>query len=303
MAMTVQTDATRRPATAGQEWYSRSSEEVAEALGVGVAEGLPVDRAAELLSAYRPNALPEEKPTPDWRRFIDQYRSYMQIILVAAAVVSLLIKEWGTAVVLLALTVLNAVVGLRQEGKAESAMNALRSMMKATARVRRDGAESQMPAEDVALGFDRESPGLMARRPRPRSESVLTIGVIVTVGLAGLAITIGLLSMIKLGQTHFHSLPIGNSIAFTAFALCLIVAALECRSETETVLTTGSFDSKQMNWAMFGEFVLAVAVTQMDIFRRLLGTTQLNLREFGWALGGWKTSPVTSMPRSCPCAP
>ena len=135
-----------------------------------------------------------------------------------------------------------------------------------------------------ALGFDRESPGLMARHPRPRGQSVLTTGVVVTVGLAGLAITIGLLSMIKLGQAHFHSLPVGNSIAFTSFALCLIVAALECRSETGTVLTTASFDSRQMNWAILGEFVLAVAVTQLDMFRRLLSTTQINLREFGWAL-------------------
>jgi Ca2+-transporting ATPase len=135
-----------------------------------------------------------------------------------------------------------------------------------------------------ALGFDRESPGLMQRRPRPRGESVLTKGVIITVGLAGLAITIGLLLMIKLGQSHFGSLAVGNSIAFTAFALCLIVAAVECRSETGTVLTTATFDSKQMNWAMLGEFVLAVLVTQMDALRRVLGTTQLNLREFAWAL-------------------
>ncbi|HEX6521565.1 MAG TPA: HAD-IC family P-type ATPase [Streptosporangiaceae bacterium] len=135
-----------------------------------------------------------------------------------------------------------------------------------------------------ALGFDRESPGLMGRRPRPRGESVLTTGVVVTVGLAGLAITIGLLLMIKLGQNHYHSLPIGNSIAFTSFALCLIVAALECRSETGTALTTASFDSKQMNWAVLGEFVLAVGVTQLDMFRRVLDTTELNLREFGWAL-------------------
>jgi Ca2+-transporting ATPase len=135
-----------------------------------------------------------------------------------------------------------------------------------------------------ALGFDKESPGLMGRRPRPRGESVLTKGVMITVGLAGLAITIGLLSLIKLGQSHYGSVAVGNSIAFTAFALCLIVAAVECRSETETVLTTATFDSKQMNWAMLGEFVLAVLVTQMDALRRLLDTTQLNLREFAWAL-------------------
>ncbi len=135
-----------------------------------------------------------------------------------------------------------------------------------------------------ALGFDRESPGLMARMPRPRGESVLTRPVIVTVGLAGLAITIGLLLLIQLGTSHFGSTAIGNSIAFTSFALCLIVAALECRSETGTVLTTASFDSKQMNWAMLGEFALAVLVTQMDVFERLLGTAQLNLRQFAWAL-------------------
>ncbi|HWF79477.1 MAG TPA: HAD-IC family P-type ATPase [Streptosporangiaceae bacterium] len=135
-----------------------------------------------------------------------------------------------------------------------------------------------------ALGFDRESPGLMARRPRPRGESVLTTPVLVTVGLAGLAITVGLLSMIQLGVSRYGSAHIGNSIAFTAFALCLIVAAIECRSERCTALTTATFDSKQLNWAIFGEFVLAVLVTQLDAFQRLLGTTQINLRQFGWAL-------------------
>jgi Ca2+-transporting ATPase len=135
-----------------------------------------------------------------------------------------------------------------------------------------------------ALGFDRASPGLMARRPRPRGESVLTTPVMVTVGLAGLAITIGLLLLIQLGTSHFGSEATGNSIAFTSFALCLIVAALECRSETGTVLTTATFDSKQINWTILGEAVLAVLVTQMDVFNRLLGTTQINLREFAWAL-------------------
>src|SRR4029077_18882795 len=109
-------------------------------------------QAADLLAKNGPNSLPEEKPEPGWRRFLDEYRSYMQIILIAAAVVSLLIKEWSTAVVLVALTVLNAVVGLRQEGKAESAMNALKAMMKATARVRRDGVEALIPAEELVVG-------------------------------------------------------------------------------------------------------------------------------------------------------
>ncbi|MFE2964924.1 cation-translocating P-type ATPase [Streptomyces sp. NPDC059340] len=135
-----------------------------------------------------------------------------------------------------------------------------------------------------ALGFDRESPGLMRRRPRPRGESVLTRPVLVTVGIGGLAITVVLLGLIKLGQAHFDSVETGRSIAFTAFALCLIVAAFECRSETDSVLATSTFDSKQMNWVALAQFVLAVLVTQMDGFRRILGTTQINARQFGWAL-------------------
>ncbi|WP_405918381.1 cation-translocating P-type ATPase [Streptomyces sp. NBC_00728] len=135
-----------------------------------------------------------------------------------------------------------------------------------------------------ALGFDKESTGLMRRRPRPRGESVLTRPVMVTVGLSGLAITLILLGLIKLGESRFDSVRVGSSMAFTAFALCLIVAAFECRSETESVLTTSTFDSKQMNWTALAQFVLAVLVTQMDGFRRILGTTEIDLKQFGWAL-------------------
>src|SRR4029077_8417876 len=98
-----------------------------------------------------------------------------------------------------------------------------------------------------ALGFDLETPGLMRRTPRPRGESVLTTPLMVTVGLVGLAITIGLLAMIQLGTSRFDSTEIGISIAFTAFALSLVVAALECRSVTGRVFTLDTFASRQMN--------------------------------------------------------
>ncbi|HTI19517.1 MAG TPA: cation-translocating P-type ATPase C-terminal domain-containing protein, partial [Kutzneria sp.] len=135
-----------------------------------------------------------------------------------------------------------------------------------------------------ALGFDRESPGLMARRPRPRGAPVVSNGVLVTVGAAGLVISAMLLAVLSLGESRFGDPRIANSIAFTAFALCLIVAGLECRGETASVLTTDTFDSKQLNWVVLGEFVLAVLVTQLDGFQRLLGTTQLTAAQFGWAL-------------------
>ncbi|WP_405527060.1 HAD-IC family P-type ATPase [Streptomyces avidinii] len=151
--MTVRSDSpAERSRNAGADWYARSPEEVVAAFGVDPAVGLSAARAAELLAAHGPNALPEEQRTPAWRRFLAQYRSYMQLVLVAAAIVSLVIQEWTTAILLIVLTLLNAVVGLRQEGKAESAMNALKSMMKATARVRRDGTEAEIPAELLVDG-------------------------------------------------------------------------------------------------------------------------------------------------------
>jgi P-type Ca2+ transporter type 2C len=136
----------------------------------------------------------------------------------------------------------------------------------------------------LALGFDKETPGLMRTRPRPRGESVLTPRLIVAVGLTGLVITVGLLLLLSVGTDAFGGLEVARSVAFTSFSLCLIVAALECRSETGTVLTTATFDSKQMNWTLLAEFALSVLVTQMDVFNRLLDTTPITLAQFGWAL-------------------
>src|SRR3954462_14807047 len=150
--MAVPVDTTGHREVADANWYARPTEDIGAALGVDPAVGLSTAEAASRLAQNGPNALPEEKPTPGWLRFLQQYRNYMQIILVATAVVSLLIQEWGTEVLLLVLTVLNAVVGLRQEGKAESAMNALKSMLKATARVRRDGSEAEVSAEQLVVG-------------------------------------------------------------------------------------------------------------------------------------------------------
>jgi Ca2+-transporting ATPase len=64
----------------------------------------------------------------------------------------------------------------------------------------------------------------------------------------------------------------------------MIVAAFECRSETETVFTTATFESKQMNRVALGEFALAILSTQMDALRRLLDTTDLSMKQFRWAL-------------------
>jgi Ca2+-transporting ATPase len=150
--MATETDTTAKLPARRDGWYSVPAEEVPKRLGVDPEVGLTSRQAADLLAQNGRNALPAEASVPGWRRFIDQYRSYMQVILVAAAIVSLAIQEWSTGVLLILITVLNAVVGLRQEGKAESAMNALQAMVKAAARVRRDGSEAKIDAEEVVVG-------------------------------------------------------------------------------------------------------------------------------------------------------
>ncbi len=146
------TDTTVVPDASATPWYALAPEEVSKRLGVDPAVGLSVAKAAELLATNGPNALPAEPAVPGWQRFVAQYKSYMQIILVAAAVASMVIGELATGVAVLLITALNALGGMRQQGKAESAMNALQSMLKTSARVRRDGAEVKIEADQVVIG-------------------------------------------------------------------------------------------------------------------------------------------------------
>ncbi len=136
----------------GDKWYALPAADVIKRFGVDPASGLSAAKAAELLKTNGPNALPAEKPPPGWKLFLAQYKSYMQIILVGAAVASIVIGQVATGLAVLLITALNALGGLRQQGKAESAMNALQSMLKTTARVRRDATEVKVPADQVVVG-------------------------------------------------------------------------------------------------------------------------------------------------------
>jgi len=135
----------------------------------------------------------------------------------------------------------------------------------------------------VALGFDKETPGLMSRRPRPRGDSVLTKGVMITCGLVGLFIAVVNLALIATGKNHFGSLKIGQSMGLVAFCLMLVVAAFEARSETGTAFDTDIFNSSRMNLIAVAEVAGAFLITQADFLRRLLGTVQLTAGQWGLA--------------------
>ena len=100
-----------------------------------------------------PTVLTAAKTESGFEAFIRQYRDFMQIVLLAAAVINLVVTgEWGTTIVLAGLTLFNAVIGLRQEAKAEESVKALSQMMRTIARVRRDGQAVEIDAENLVPG-------------------------------------------------------------------------------------------------------------------------------------------------------
>src|SRR6186997_1482920 len=132
---------------------SAEVDQVAGGLGVDPAAGLSAEEARARLASRGPNRLAAGKAEPGWRAFLRQYEDFMQVILlVAAAVNQIVTGETGTTVVLAGLTVFNAVIGLRQESKAEESVKALAQMMKTIARVRRDGQAVEIDAEELVPG-------------------------------------------------------------------------------------------------------------------------------------------------------
>ena len=105
------------------------------------------------MKRFGPNRFTAAETESRLHAFLRQYADPMQLVLLVAGIGSLYpLKEVGTGILLLLLTVFNAVLGLRQEGKAAAAVAALQKMMIVTARVRRDGALAELPAEQLVPG-------------------------------------------------------------------------------------------------------------------------------------------------------
>ena len=150
MAVTEESEQTEQTAVA---WYALQPGEVASRIGVDPTRGLPAAEAASRLASVGPNTFAVAAVEPRWRAFVRQYRDPMQIVLLVAGIGSIYpLHELGTGLVLLFLTLFNAVLGLRQEGKAAEAVAALQKMMIVKARVRRDGELVQIPAEQLVPG-------------------------------------------------------------------------------------------------------------------------------------------------------
>ena len=114
----------------------------------------------------------------------------------------------------------------------------------------------------IALGLDKETPGLMKRKPRPRAASIMSRAVITTVGLAGLFMSVAIDLLIVFGKHHYDNVAIGSTMGLVAFSLMLVVAAFECRDETASILRMETFDNNIVNVTILVEIALALLIAR-----------------------------------------
>ncbi|MBT9567163.1 MAG: cation-translocating P-type ATPase [Thiobacillus sp.] len=134
--------------TETQAWHTLTREAASHALTVVPAQGLSAAEVAERLARVGENRLHEAAPRPLWLKFVDQFKNFLVIVLLFAAALAWAIGDLKDAVVILIVVVFNAGLGFYQEHRAEQTLAALKGMLAAHARVRRDG---QVVDLDAAL--------------------------------------------------------------------------------------------------------------------------------------------------------
>ena len=132
--------------------HTLAAEAVAAQLDVRPETGLTGGQAVERLARFGPNQLPTVAPRSPWRVLLAQFRSVMILILIGASVLAAAVGSFKDAAVILAVVVVNALVGFYQEHRAERSLDALKSMLPVKARVRRDGLAQVIGAEAVVPG-------------------------------------------------------------------------------------------------------------------------------------------------------
>ena len=140
-------------------YYNQTTDEVLSSLKTDISNGLSSEQVLQLQAQYGENKLKEKKKKTTLQRFLDQFKDVMILILIAAAIVSFVIacveknpSEFFEPALILLIVVLNAIMGVAQENKAEKALDALQNMSAPHARVIRDGKETVIDASMLVPG-------------------------------------------------------------------------------------------------------------------------------------------------------
>ncbi|NPV82545.1 MAG: calcium-translocating P-type ATPase, SERCA-type [Candidatus Aminicenantes bacterium] len=134
------------------KFWMMTPEEVAAAYNSDLKHGLSSEQAAASLEKYGPNQLQEAPSRSPLAVFFDQFKSFLIWVLIGAAIVSGFLGEWVDALAIIAIVILNAVLGFVQEFRAEKSLAALKKMAAPMARVIRDGELKQVPAREIVPG-------------------------------------------------------------------------------------------------------------------------------------------------------
>lgn len=133
-------------------WYLLEKELIEKEFSTSLTEGLSRDEAAKRLERYGYNEVAQRAGKTVMQMYIDQFRDFMIIILIVAAIISGLLKEFTDAAVILFIVILNAVMGVIQENKAEESLAALKKMAAPNAKVLRDRCYEIMPSVQLVPG-------------------------------------------------------------------------------------------------------------------------------------------------------
>src|SRR5512143_124770 len=133
-------------------WHSQPIEAVATQLKTRLDAGLSAAEAQARLAEHGPNELRERPPTPFWKLVLAQLNNFVVILLIVASVASALLGDVIEAVVIMAIVVLNAVLGVVQESRAEKSLTALKKMAAPEAEVIRDGHRVRVPSRELVPG-------------------------------------------------------------------------------------------------------------------------------------------------------
>lgn len=133
-------------------WHTLNSNEVINRLEVSREEGISNQEAESRLATYGLNELQEAPPTSLWTMIYEQFANFVVILLLVAAVISAFLGDWVEAAVIMGIVVLNAVLGVVQERRAEEALAALKKMASPDANVLREGHRRSIPSREVVPG-------------------------------------------------------------------------------------------------------------------------------------------------------
>ncbi|MBI3361012.1 MAG: HAD-IC family P-type ATPase, partial [Chloroflexi bacterium] len=135
-----------------EAWHALPVNGVVSRLETEIERGLPLDEARRRLDQHGYNELREQPRPSFWRMLLDQFDNFVVIILIAASIVSAFLGDWVEAAAILAIVVLNAVLGVVQERRAEAALAALRKLAAPDGHVVRDGHRQVIPARELVPG-------------------------------------------------------------------------------------------------------------------------------------------------------